>query len=342
MNKNFKPMLAPNDRPGANIDWAKRLGCVSNWMFSEKLNGIRLELDMKNGIAYSRALKPFRNKYIQKLATEIADIFEPTNIEVLEAEIYAPGLNLEEIKHFVTSIDVTTKASRTKFKRELENGKWPGRDLDWLCTYPKELKFFVFDVWIDNMVLDKETRYNYLKRIMKRYTHPKLELIKQWQTNDLFFITEKYKDIVSRGGEGLMLFRRKSLYKTNRYTNKQNQAYKMKDNSNEYEGVIIDIEEGTVVDPDAPKTTNELGYSVTSNKKEDRLPSGMAKGFTVRMDDGKELIVRLKNCDNSQKTWLLENYEDYIGERINFVAMKPSKVGGVPSQAIFDFNNFTG
>ena len=340
MDSKFKPMLAPNDEPGRIVDWEQRLGNLTDWIFSEKYNGIRLELDMTTSRGLSRVLKLIRSIEVQNLVFNVTALYHDMGIDVLEGEMYAPGLSLEEIKHFVMSEDVTTPKARKKYANEIAKGKWNGRSLDWLCTYPTNLKLYVFDYWTNGSTKTKLERYHYLKYVLNHRIHNDLVLVMQYQTSKFGTLKGYYDNVVAKGGEGVMLFKKDAPYKTNRWTEKQCQAFKMKDNSNEYEGTIIDVEEGTVVDRFAPKTINELGRSVTSKKKGDRILSGIAKGFTVRMDDGKTLIVSLKNCNNLQKAILLELADDFLGVRINFFAMKPSKADGVPSQAFFDFSEF--
>lgn len=338
INSKFKPCLLPNDKVGERVDWAKRISNPKEWIASVKLNGIRIEI--ADGVAYSRSLKKFKSKWVQQKANDVSSLSE--NI-ILEGEIFGIGMNLEEIKHFVTSVDVTSEASISKLKADKRRGKWrfPGRSIEWLTTYPKELKVYLFDYWHEDTKLNKQVRVEYVSELIKdNRNNGFLDIAPYFEFKSINELLEIYEDIIDDKGEGLVIYRKRSIYKNNRYTLHQNQGYKIKDNAIPYEGMILDIIEGTVVDEYSERGLNELGYSTTSKRKEDRVPSGMAKGFYVVTTDGKKLIVSLKNTNNSAKVELLKNKDLYLGCEIEFMGMAPSKEGGVPSQAFYNMNNF--
>ena len=126
------------------------------------------------------------------------------------------------------------------------------------------------------------------------------------------------------------MFHKDSTYKFGRHTLNAGQAFKIKEDNLKYDGQVLEVEESTVAREGSDRTTNELGRSVTSKLKEDRLPSGMAKGFKVLLDDGQTMSVSLTGFDHPERIALLENPRQYVGKWITFHAMAPVKVGGRP------------
>lgn len=335
MKADFEPMKAPNDKIGISVDWETRLGDLNDWVYSEKLNGIRGEFDFARATVFSRTLIPIRSVEIQNWIWQIAQT-KLGELNLVEGEFWSPELNLEEIKHFVMSKDVTSKSSVTKLKAAMRNDKWkfPGRSVEFMSTFPESLKLYVFDYYSETS--NKQLRYNVLKSAFDFPKHDKVELIRHYKVPSISYLKTKYQNVIDKNGEGLMLIRLSSMYKTGRFTELQNKMFKMKDNGRFFNGVIKDVLEGTYVDPDAPKTINRLGRSVTSKRLEDRIPSGMAKGFLVKMEDGRTLTVSLKNTTNLKKEVLFNSRHDYVGLEITFIGMLPSKVGGMPSQSFID------
>lgn len=333
----FKPQLNPNNKAGVEIDWKSRLGNLNDWIWSEKMDGIRGVFDLNEVTVKSRSLKAIRSVEVQSWIWQLGVVEEGAPV-IVEGEIWSPNLTLEEIKHFVMSEDVTSQKSIKKLKREFNTAKWkfPFRDVEFMSTFPKCLKLHVFDCYSET--LTKEQRYHVYTSWCERVNHPKIVSAKQYKVTSLDRLTKRFNEITARGGEGIMLFKKESIYKCGRHTEREAMSFKMKDDNVKFFGMIIDVPEGTNVDPLAEVTTNELGRSVTSKKKEDRIPNGMAKGFLIRMEMGEELIVTFKNANNFLKSSILRNADDYIGMNVTFTGMKPRKFGGKPAQARIDMN----
>jgi hypothetical protein len=102
----------------------------------------------------------------------------------------------------------------------------------------------------------------------------------------------------------------------------------------EYDGVVIDILQATSIKDGVERTTNELGRSVTSKKKDDREASGLAKGFVVEYEGLGTFTVGLKGFSNEAKRKLLKNKSQYIGRHLKYKAMAP--VLNFPRHAYFD------
>ena len=113
----------------------------------------------------------------------------------------------------------------------------------------------------------------------------------------------------------------------------------MKEDNLQFDGVILGLEEATEVLPGVEKTINELGRSVTSKLKDDRVPSGLCKGFRVALDNGNEMTVSLKDFDHDARRAMLLSPEDYVGKTIRFTGMAPTKEGGCPRHAHYTKGN---
>lgn len=337
---NWKPLLLANDTPGEIIDWDDRLVGVEQgeWILSEKADGGRVEL-VEDGRALSRELKQIKSTQVQSMAAEMTDMTQHTGI--IEAEFYAPNMTFSELMHFFKTADVTSEKTVAKYTKLWEKTKgdpakgwkYPGRSVEWLTTWHDELQFYVFDqVWSDSDDRGKWQRYQDLKDLFGKVAPKGTQVINQYTVTHIDQVHQAYDQSIINGGEGLVAFRKDALYKNGRLTLKQGSGYKIKDSNNDYEGIIIGVEEGTVVRAGAEKTKTNFGRSKTSQLKEDRIPSGMAKGFRVRMRGGRELTVSLNGYDHDARKVLLANPGHYIGEEITFSGMPPvsSRPDSVP------------
>jgi hypothetical protein len=191
----------------------------------------------------------------------------------------------------------------------------------------------MFDQVFENDMRTKEERYNEMYRNYMTGTlaTPSTRLIQQWIPHHIDDIYQAYDQVILDGGEGLVAMKRKSFYKPGRITLPSAQGYKIKDNNVEFFGTIISVEEGTIAREGSEKTINAFGRSKTSQLKEDRIPSGMAKGFMVKLDDdGREFIVPISGFDWSERVNLLNHPDAWIGKHIKFIGMHPTKIGGLP------------
>ena len=66
MIKDFKPNLFPNNSKSNPPNWEERLAFPDDWLYSLKLDGMRVEL--YQGVAYSRTKKVIKNVEIQRMA----------------------------------------------------------------------------------------------------------------------------------------------------------------------------------------------------------------------------------------------------------------------------------
>ena len=353
--KQFKPQLLPNDKAGVHPDWEERLKTPTDWLASYKLDGCRVEIAYDSP-GLTRALKPIKSLQVQRMVEEVQEEIGRFG-GVLEGEFWGPGMTFPEIIHFFATEDVTSDKTRKKYeslwkktggkanwvqgKNGLENLGWKfeGRTVDWLCSWPEELGFHMFDYVLQGDLIGKEERYDMLAEIVRNSECPHLQIIDQTPLTSVDMFYQMYDQAMISGYEGLVVIKKDAKYKNGRITEKSAQGYKAKEDNNEFDGVVLEVLEGTVAREGSEKTVNELGRSVTSKLKEDRVLSGLAKGFLVRMSDGRELTVSLTGFDAEAKRDLLLNPLEYVGKHIKFTGMDPVKPGGCPRHAHFTHGN---
>tara|TARA_R110000851_G_scaffold160786_1_gene304082 strand:+ start:8436 stop:9551 length:1116 start_codon:yes stop_codon:yes gene_type:complete len=344
----FKPMLAANFGVGVEPDWNLLLNKPKEWLISEKLDGIRIGI-WSGGKSTSRSLKPIDSVHIRHMAEATGKSMKLRGI--MEAEIWSPNMNLEEIKHFCKSKDVTSAQSVSKYEKlwkktkgqakwvtdekgtRNEGWKYPGRDVAWATTWPTDLQFWVFDMFYQDMQdLGKEDR---IKRLVPenfgKRTH--LNVLSHAKYDTLEEIKKDYDELIEKGGEGMMVVHKDQKYQFGRRSLLNGLVYKMKNDKVRYEAVITDLKEGTQSIEGTPKTHNELGRSKTSQLQEHREPSGICSAFLVEMDDGTVTKVSLNGFTTPEKRELFAHKEVLIGTRIHFLGMPPSKEGGRPRNA---------
>lgn len=349
----YKPMLLPNNKAGDDPNWEERIVDPKEWLLSFKLDGGRVAIK-SDGELVGRSLKGLPSAHMNWMAREIALLLQKEDNVIIEGEFYSHEMNFSEIMHFFKTEDVTSTKTVEKYKKlwmktggKKANGwKYPGRDVEWLTTWHDSLKFHAFDL-VDTKYPNtpKAIRTISLEETCKEYANKVGDLSK-----DLIFIEQKvvysitemlemYEEALDLGYEGVVAMHKGSHYKFGRHTLNSKQAFKIKDDNREYDGLIVGVEESTVAIEGAPKTTNELGRSVTSKLQEHRQPSGMAKGFLVEMEDGKRLTVSLKGFDHPARIKVLQEPLKWIGETIRFTGAPPVKADGVPRHAHFTQGN---
>jgi hypothetical protein len=363
MEKQFKPELIPNSKTGQEFELTKNIVNPFDYMASLKHDGGRVEIPM-SGPGLSRELKVLASGHIQAMVKDIQDNAMLCPGDMLECEFYSPEMTFSEIMHFFKSSDVTSDKKKKYWAKEWEktnqgtstytktkNGQpyeqgWEfvGRTPEWLCTWHDSLKLYAFNlVNTRNLGQNKMSRNFDLITIVRSYNdysiNDNLMYIEQYDFHTHQEIQNFYEHALFIEEEGIVLVRKDALYKYGRHTMNSGNIFKIKEDKLEFDGVIVSVEEATEAREGAEKTINELGRSKTSQLKEDRIPSGIAKGFRVRMEDGRELVVSLNGYNNEEKKALLVNPTDFVGEWIRFTGMAPVKHGGVPRQARYTKGN---
>jgi hypothetical protein len=360
----FKPELIPNSKTGNEFVLEENIKNPEDYFCSLKHDGGRVEINM-NGPGLSRELKVLSSGHIQAMVKQIQNEGVMSCNEVLECEFYAPNMTFSEIMHFFKSSDVTSDKKKKYWAKEWEktsqgtgtytktkNGQpyeqgWEfvGRTPEWLCTWHDELKLYAFNL-VDKLKLSepKFERNENLKDLLFMYNNKSLEIHLMYIDQNTFTTHQQiqafYDWAVENNEEGIVAIRKDAAYKCGRHTMNSGNVFKLKEDKLEFDGTIIAVEEATEAREGSEKTINELGRSKTSQLKEDRVPSGIAKGFLVMMEDGREFTVSLNGYNEVEKRELLVNKDKYLGEWIRFTGMAPVKHGGMPRQARFTKGNF--
>ena len=154
----------------------------------------------------------------------------------------------------------------------------------------------------------------------------------EWVAQKLFYkaseIENYFEEVLKEGYEGLILRDPKSLYKCGRGTIREAIIFKVKPFL-ELDAQVTGVVQATRVDELAEKTINELGRSVTSKKKDDRILIEKASAVTVDYK-GQSLKVTLALTDE-EKIEVWKNRDSYIGRWIEYKYLAVGmKEGGLP------------
>lgn len=288
-NKPFAPLLAPNDA-------IKLTDIPLPTLVSFKLDGIRCII--KDGQMYSRALKQFPNVKLYERFEHLMRFSKENNI-ILDGELLAKSLTFNELSGITRQLD-----------KEL----------------PDDLNFYCFDcIKAEDFNLDFQTRYlmTMLLPDMQYFEH---------LTHKTFHTCEEieayYTQALEWGCDGLILRNPKGIYKFGRATIKENIIYKLKPFQT-FDSKVKYVIQATEVRAGAEKKINELGRSVTSKKKDDRVLIEKASAFLVDYN-GLDLKVTIAMSDK-EKEEIWKNKESYIGKYVEYKGMLVGmKEGGLP------------
>lgn len=289
----FAPILAPNESP--NLDELKY-----PLLASEKLDGIRCIF--YKGQILSRSLKPIVNKQLKE-KFEALRKFSEVNELILDGEIYSPKLTFQQITSYVMTQDLhQPKVGTSSGYRNI----------------PDHLKFYCFDC-LGNNGKDEwfEIRLDYAESLISFYQDV-ATVVNHVEVKSAKDINDLFMQSLERGCEGLILRDPQGKYKFGRGTLKEGIIYKVKPFVT-FDAQITDVVQSTEVREGAEKKINELGRSVTSKKKDDRVLIEKASAFWV-LYDGKPLKVVLAMTDE-EKEAVWASRAKQIGKWIEFKGM---------------------
>lgn len=307
-NKIFKPMLAPNEEINLN-DLKYPL------LASTKLDGMRIIF--YKGQILTRSLKPLPNKQLNEKFEPIREYSEKNNL-ILDGEIYSHKLTFQEIISYCMTQDFEDKKSIKNF--------------GYVMQIPEHLKFYCFDgIKNDNFDEPFIERQKHISFLMGEYSHLSQE-IQQNFVNSIKEIENLFKCVLDNGYEGLILRNPNVKYKCGRGTLKEGLIFKYKPFVT-IDSKIIDVIQATVVDPNAEKKINELGRSVTSKKKNDRILIEKASAFLVDYESKQLKVTIAMNDEEKIDVW--KNKEKYIGKFVEYKFMTVGmKEGGLPRHPV--------
>jgi len=262
-----KPMLAASATDSEIRQLLVNFGYMNA---SPKLDGIRCTI--QNGVAYSRSLKPIRNKYIQTL---------------LGHEKY-DGLDGELIVGEPNASDVYTATTGAVMRV----GGLP------------DVRFWIFDNIFCNH--SYASRRLALRQRME-WMHPGLCILESIRITNMAELHTYENACLEAGFEGVILRDPSALYKNGRSTAKQGQLIKVK-RFTDAEATIIGMEEKLHNGNEA--ATNELGRTQRSSHKENKIPMGtmgalicrdIETGIQFNIGTGFTEKIRYEFWDNSKK-----------------------------------------
>ena len=283
MTKQIKPLLACE----VPLEQVKFPVYVST-----KLDGIRcLIID---GVAYSRSLKPIRNKYIQS---------------IIGNEKYN-GFDGELIVGNVYDKDVFQKTTSGVMSEQGE----------------PNFVFYVFDDFThpnlpyseraDIMRYKVDTLTDRIKFLGQKLIH---------NIDDINSCLEKEQSI---GGEGLILRNPDGVYKFGRSTPKQQLSIKVKFfEQDEFE--VVGFEERYTNTNEA--TINELGYTSRSSHKSNLLPTNTLGSLVLKYGD--TTFKCGTGFDDALRKEIWNNKEDYLGylASVRYMSVGSKDLPRVPS-----------
>lgn len=279
--KQFSPILAPNQA-------IKLTDIPLPLLVSYKLDGIRCLF--KDGQMFSRALKSFPNIKLRERFIHLAKLSKEKNI-ILDGELLAKSLTFNELSGITRQLDK---------------------------AIPEDLFFYCFDA-----IKNENFNQPFNERLNLYFsdfgsTIPYVKILEQHLVFNISTINKIYEEALDWGCDGLILRNPKGRYKLGRATIKENLIYKLKPFLT-FDAQIIGVIQATEVREGAEKKINELGRSVTSKKKDDRILIEKASAFVV-MYEGKELKVTIAMTDE-EKEEVWKNKDKYIGKWIEYKGM---------------------
>ncbi len=287
----YKPFLAPNDK--VNLDNIKY-----PLLASTKLDGYRCIF--YKGEILTRSLKQVQNKQLREKFEKIREYTKDNNC-ILDGEIYSHELTFQELNKFFMSKDLENEKSIKKYGKILK--------------IPESVKYFAFDCIInDNLEEEFFKRCLKLHKITDKFKHI-VEYVTQIDVYKKEDVDKYFEKVLEEGYEGLILKNPNGRYKCGRGTIKEGLIYKVKPFIT-FDTEITGVVQATKVDPNAEKKVNELGRSVTSKKKDDRILIEKASAFNVQYE-GQELKVVLAMTDE-EKEEIWANRKSYIGKLIEY------------------------
>jgi DNA ligase 1 len=282
MTKDFRPMLAPNEK----VDLSQ---IKYPLLASTKLDGIRTIF--MNGRMLSRSLKEIPNKQLQEKFQPLKDFSKKFNT-ILDGEMYGNGMSFQQITHFVMTQDLE------------------GEEL------PNELKFNCFDcIYQEGKDVDFQVRYVYTRTVEKHFSDLMFCLEQEIVTRKED-VEELFEGALEGGFEGLILKNPKSKYKFGRATLKSGDMYKVKPFLT-FDLRVIRIEER--MENTSESFKNELGKSTKHSFKDSMIPTGIAATFVV-MYNGMEQKVCLTGTEEFRRE-IWNNQNKYIGKMIEVKGM---------------------
>jgi DNA ligase-1 len=303
MEKKFKPMLATD-----STDVLEDLRYPK--LASFKLDGIRAVF--KDGQCLSRSLKAIPNKQLRNRFKHLMQLTAKGTI-LIDGEFYAHNRTFQEITRAVMTQDFDDEKTIKKIMKS-EKFDTPEQYFAYTASLIEDITYNIFDCIATS---PSEMFRSIIKNVMfnnERYTIN----VTQTLVHSHRDVTDMFKQALAQGFEGLILRDPDAGYKFGRSTLKEEIMLKVKPFKT-FDARITGVVQATEVDPDAERKTNELGRSVTSRKKDDRIPINKAAAFTVEYEGVEQKVSIAEDDSKKEEIWM--NRESYIGKMLEFKGM---------------------
>ena len=264
---------------------------------STKLDGIRCVII--DGVAYSRSLKPIRNKYIQS-------IIGNEKYNGFDGELVVGNIYDKDVFQKTTSGVMSEKGEPNFVFYVFDDFTHP--------TLPYSERA---DVMRDKV----DTLTDHIKFLGQKLIHT---------VDDIKLVLGKEQSL---GGEGLILRNPDGVYKFGRSTPKQQLSIKLKFfEQQEYK--IVDVVERMHNANEA--RVNEMGYTERSSHKDNMIPMNTFGAFVMELQDGRNFNVGsgLGLTDAVRKE-IWDNRDKYIGKIATVRQMKVGSKNGIPRLPTF-------
>lgn len=246
-----------------------------------KLDGIRMFI--RDGVAYTRSLKPVRSEWVQKLVQDAGPI-----VNGLDGEIIAGDPTAEDC-YRRTSSSVMSYAK------------------------PDDVSFHVFDFW------DHEGQFLRRNSHLKSLALPSwCQLVDTQLLHSMEEISIYEAQLLAEGHEGVILRSPAGFYKHGRGTPTQGELIKLKqfhDTEARVTGFIEFMHNGNEAD------INALGYMERTSHQENLVGMEMLGALTAegQFPDGTPYKVRIgTGFDMAQRQEIWDNQIDYLGKLVKF------------------------
>lgn len=259
---------------------------------STKLDGIRCVII--GGVAYSRSLKPIRNKYIQS---------------IIGNEKYN-GFDGELVVGNIYDKDVFQKTTSGVMSEQGE----------------PNFVFYVFDDFT-HPNLPYSERADIMRYKVDTLTD-RIKFLGQKLIHNIDDINSCLEKEQSLGGEGLILRNSDGVYKFGRSTPKQQLSIKVKFfEQDEFE--VIGFEERYTNTNEA--TVNELGYTSRSSHKDNLIPTNTLGSLVLKYGD--TTFKCGTGFDDALRKEIWDNKEEYVGRlaSIRYMSVGSKDLPRVPS-----------
>ncbi len=251
-------------------------------LVSVKLDGIRAIV--KDGVVYSRSLKPIRSKLVQEK-------FGKTEYEGLDGELIYGSPTAEDVFNLSTQAVMSTN---------LPEG-----------FEPDKLRFFVFDTQAVQPY-DAIDRQNYLMVKCKDFLD--IVVVGQEKVQNVEQLLELEARVTAMGYEGVMCKDPYGFYKNGRSTAKGGEIGKLKRFVDEEATVIGFVEK---MHNTNEATTNELGDTERSSAKDGLVGAGTLGSLVVQSEKwGVFNIGSGFNDEQRKEIWKFQ--KSYMGSLVKF------------------------